>query len=188
MAVISPVTFVTDPMASVAVASGLAATALIPEAWIEIVLYKVYKRWLTAIDEVLSSEPTSIPDRVRRLFNEGIKVDYTIIVPANNREKRTGMGALEALVNTPLTNITKTVRSRVLAAIGTEAGLTVTAVLQPTLGIMEHEVTTTTFYNETTTRMIATAGAPARLSLHMVVTCVLMLFCWTVASAESAVR
>jgi hypothetical protein len=161
MAVMNPVTFVTDSMAQLAVASGVARVAGIPEEWIELVLSRIIKRWLEALN---------VGDKVkRRLLNQGVMIDYTIVVPANNQERVTGMGALESIMRAPLTNITKVLRSRLIAAIGVDAGVSITGVAQPSLSVMPYETTTTTMEENTTMRVIATASAPPRPSLHAVV-------------------
>jgi len=136
-----------------------------------VILVRVRRRWLLGLDQNSSwrVDMRRGAKAPRRLFNAGIKVDYTIVVPANNPEKRTGMGAVVALMNAPLGNITKTVRSRLVAAIGTNAGLSVTAVMQPELGVVPHDMTTTTVYNTTSMRKIATARARPWASLNLVV-------------------
>jgi len=48
MSVMSPITFITDPVINLAVSEALAATAQIPNHWIKVVMKKVVSRWLKA--------------------------------------------------------------------------------------------------------------------------------------------
>jgi len=170
MDVVSPITFVTDPIARIAVAAAVAEVSKIPEDWIVVYLKRKVKRWLEAL--------YNISDKVRRLLTSSVQVDYVIVVPANNMERQTGMGALEAMMRQPLWNITKVVRFHVHSAIGTPAGIEVTARTQPSLGIMEHHTTTTTTVTATnrTGRGIGTSRAPSPPSLVAAVSAT--IFCW----------
>jgi len=110
----------------------------------------------------------------RRMLEIGVKIDYVILVPANNAEGKTGMGALEAIMYAPLHNITGTLRAQSLIYIGDEAGIQVTNVFQPVMGVVEYvakvtTITTTTIITNKTYIKIATASAPSRAALHIVV-------------------
>lgn len=173
----SPITFITDPMAKVAVQAAMAETAHCPEDWITVSLKKSVSRWLLALAERLP--------QVRRLISVGVKIEYLILIPANNREMITGMGALEAIMNTPLGNMSATLRRKSLQFIGAEAGIQVTNVYQPSLGVVEYfttvtTTTTTSCYN--CTMKIATAAAPARPSLHMAVVFSAAVLFWVSAA------
>jgi len=139
----------------------LAETAHIPEDWVDVVLSRTVSRYLKAL---------SVLPKVRRLLNIGVKVEYSIIVPSDNREMMTGMEVLETLMRTPLKNFTEAFRSKAKAKVGDEAGIQVTNVYQPFLGVAPAP-TTTTGLNTTTTMgyRVATARAPSQPALHAVV-------------------
>lgn len=119
-------------------------------------------------DAALRSDATK--PKKRRMLDIGVKIDYVILVPANNAEGQTGMGALEAVMNAPLGNITGILRAKASKYIGDEAGIQVTNVFQPVLGVGEYYTTvTTTTITTTMILKIAVASAPPRAALHIVV-------------------
>jgi hypothetical protein len=76
--------------------------------------------------------------QARRLLNIGVTMNYTIIVPANNREGIVGMDALEAIMTQDLGNFTMTLRYFVLEAIGQPADIQVTGRTQPILFVTDY--------------------------------------------------
>merc|ERR1712070_1020658 len=142
-------------------------------------------RWLQAV----FSAYLDIREKVRRLIayhseprqlsNFGVQVDYTIIVPANNAEKVTGMSALEAIMRQPLWNMTRIIKSKMKTAIGFDAGVEVTEKLQPTLSVQGY--VSTTVANFTTTRFVraVTARSVRGHSVDAVVAIAVILLFWT---------
>jgi len=149
----SAVSFITDPMATYGVQLAIAETAGCPEYWVSVTLDKHGSRFLREVDSIYEA----LANKVRSFFDRreegherrlgllddrevvwGVTVDYTIIVPSNNRERITGMWALETIMRQPLYNITRIVRTKVYEAIGTTAGLQVTGRTQPSLGSVNY--------------------------------------------------
>jgi len=169
--VVSPITFVTDPMVNFAVTEALAELARIPERWITVILRKTPKRWLQAL-------LSGMRNNSRRLLKHGVSADYTMVVPAMNAERRTGAGAMIGIMNAPLENVTKVMRNKVMAAIGTNAGLECTGKTQPWFAVMEHftTITTTVSFKIGAGKGLSSSALP-RSSLHAVVTLSAMTLC-----------
>lgn len=175
MRVISAMTFVTDPKARRAIEEGLAEIAQIPEIWIQVKLRRVVSRWLAAA-------MYSVDEKARRLIKIVVSADYTIVVPANNPEGRTGMGCLEAIMTAPIGNVTGILRTKVTAAIGMDPGLKVVERTQPTLGVVDfadvaYMFTTTTIKRVINATRAVVTGAPPRPFLHVIVVAAATL-CW----------
>jgi len=185
--VVSSITFVVDPLANLALGQAIAAIAQIPESWISVHMIRKVKRWLQEKGAHKEFKKWGMRHKVRRrlfdrlkrrLLGDSVEVHYTFIVPANNKERRTGMGALESIMGTSLGTITTIMRERVYDAIGTNAGITVIGRTQPSLGIVEHFTTTVTSTTTTSIRRLAVTGSsPARPFLH-VVAIVATAYCW----------
>merc|ERR1711865_1100565 len=134
---ISPITFITDPLANVAVVQTIAEVARVPGFWVTVSLKKTVSRWLQALaappkvrgghdkthrlaqtphqklpekerrksqveqdDVSFRKSKQSVPDvavprsdvtksKKRRMLEIGVKIDYVILVPANNAEGKT---------------------------------------------------------------------------------------------------
>jgi len=207
LAVQNAITFIHDDLVRIALGQALAETAFCPEAWVTVELQKTGSRWLQAIHSTYLDIENKVSEvlkgSLRRLLGEspqhrrlaqgarakprrlawGVLVDYTIVVPANNPEQRTGMGALEAIMRAPLSDITLTMRTKVKDAIGTSADIEVTSRSQPSLGVYGFVITTTTTTTSVNITIPRTSGAPGRPSLHTVVILGATTVCWILIAA-----
>jgi len=147
-----------------------------PWEWMfPVTMSTVTSRWLESI--------TSLVDKARRLVTVSVKVNWYMIIPAENIEGISGMFALETLMSRPMDNVTRVFRYHALEEFGHEAGIQVTLVEQPMMSTVPWVPTLAPInITENETRIggkYATASSPRKPNLHSVVVVVMAMICWT---------